>query len=116
MLQERTQVSEFLTFERHGVPADRGLAAEVLAGHLECERQRKARTAFFHAVAVLSVPLGVQLAVPGLLPHAVERFFLALWVGAALTAATVTSVEWQAHRQQRRRMKALRDACAPERR
>ena len=106
MLHEET--NHVVVLGRTAMETDRELTSQILAAHVECERQRALRIGLVHVVAVLSAPVGVEVAYPRLLSPAVGRTLLALWVGTALWTVITAVAEWRANRNQARRMESLR--------
>ena len=102
------QVHGFTIVDEAATTVDRVLATEVLAAHVEYERRRRKRIHLVHTVAVLSGPVGLQVAFPQLLSPSTGRSWFALWLGVAAWALSTAVAEWKAGRAQVRRLAAFR--------
>jgi peptidoglycan/LPS O-acetylase OafA/YrhL len=102
------QVHDFTIVDEAAATVDRELATEVLAAHVEYERRRRSRIHLVHVVAVLSGPVGLQVAFPELLSPSTGRSWFALWLGVAVWALSTAVAEWKAGRAQVRRLGSFR--------
>ena len=102
------QVRDFAMLDGADLAANRELTTEILAAHLDHDRQRRRRIRLVHAVAALSAPAELGFAFPGLLSPATARMLFLAWLGVAIWAVMVAGSEWQTGTSQARRMRTLR--------
>ncbi|HEX4477267.1 MAG TPA: hypothetical protein VH142_19390 [Polyangiaceae bacterium] len=100
--------AHFTTLEGTDLSANRGLATKVLVAHLDYESKRRVRVRLVHVVAVLSAPIGAQVAFPGILSPAVGRAAFASWLAAVAWALVAMGAEWRTGKGQEQQWRALR--------